>query len=67
LLANLHKGFWLHLAQQRQPDGVWLTQEIQGSGDARAALFVHARFRFEEELEKCHLFSVTTQQSTVNP
>ncbi len=67
LLANLHKGFWLHLAQQRQPDGVWLTKEVQGSGEARAALFVHARFRFQEELEKCHLFSVTTQQSTSAP
>ena len=66
LLVNLHKGFWLHLAQQRQPDGVWLTKEVEGTGEARAALFVHARFRFKEELEKCHLFSVTTQ-STVNP
>ena len=67
LLVNLHKGFWLHLAQERQPDGVWLTKEVQGSGEARAALFVHARFRFNEELEKCHLFSVTTQQSTSAP
>jgi len=67
LLVNLHKGFWLHLAQERQPDGVWLTKEVQGSGEARAALFVHARFRFKEELEKCHLFSVTTQQSTSAP
>ncbi len=67
LLVNLHKGFWLHLVQERQPDGVWLTKEVQGSGEARAALFVHARFRFQEELEKCHLFSVTTQQSTSAP
>ena len=67
LLVSLHKGFWLHLAQERQPDGVWLTKEVQGSGEARAALFVHARFRFQEELEKCHLFSVTTQQSTSAP
>lgn len=67
LLANLHRGFWLHLLQQRQPDGVWITQEAQGSGDARAALFVHARFRFREELRKCHLFSVNTQQQIKAP
>ncbi len=67
LLANLHKGFWLHLTQQRQPDGVWLTKDVQGSGDARAALFLRARFQFKEELDKCHLFSVSTQQKLENP
>jgi hypothetical protein len=62
LLANLHKGFWLHIVQQREPDGVWITQSVDGRGDARAALFVHARFQFKEQLDGCHLFSVTTQQ-----
>ena len=62
LLVNLHKGFWLHLKQQRQPDGAWITKEVAGSGDARAALFVHARFRFKEDLDKCHLFSVSTEE-----
>ncbi len=67
LLANLHKGFWLKLSQQREPDGVWIIKRVQGSGDARAALFVHARFRFTEELEKCHRFSVTTEQKPQRP
>lgn len=62
LLANLHKGFWLHVSQQREPDGAWITKSVDGSGDARAALFLRAKFRFKEELEKCHLFSVNTQQ-----
>lgn len=67
LLANLHKGFWLHLTQQRQPDNVWITREVEGTGDARAALFLHTRFRFREELEKCHLFSVKTHQTVSEP
>ena len=67
LLANLHKGFWLHLTQQREPDGVWIMKKVEGSGDARAALLVHARFRFREELERCHLFSVDTQQKIGHP
>jgi hypothetical protein len=66
LLANLHKGFWLHVVQQREPDGVWITKTVEGSGDARAALFMHARFRFRQQLEKCHLFSVKTEQKIGN-
>jgi len=66
LLANLHKGFHLHLVQERQPDGVWLTKAVDGNGDARAGLFFHPRFRFEEDLLKCRLFSVESQQ-TVQP
>jgi hypothetical protein len=62
VLGNLRKGFWLHITQQRQPDGVWIAQQVEGSGEARA-LFLHARFRFRQELEKCHLFSVETRES----
>ncbi len=65
--ANLHKGFQLHLVQQRQPDGVWLTKVAEGSGDVRAVLFLRQRFRFREELEQCHLFSVNTQQKVQAP
>jgi hypothetical protein len=65
--ANLHKGFQLHLVQQRQPDGVWLTKVAEGSGDVRAVLFLRARFRFREELEQCHLFSVKTEQKVHGP
>jgi hypothetical protein len=65
--ANLHKGFQLHLVQQRQPDGVWLTKVAEGSGDVRAVLFLRERFRFREELNECHLFSVNTQQKVRAP
>lgn len=62
LLANLHKGFWLHLHNQRQPDGVWLTNLVEGSGDARAMLFVHPYFRFKETTDNCHLYTTTAVQ-----
>ncbi len=65
-VASLHKGFQIHLLWQRQPDGVWLTKVAEGSGDARA-LFLHARFRFHEQTEQCHLFSVDTQQKIQAP
>ncbi len=61
LLVNLHKGFVLHLTQQRQPEGVWLTKSVDGNGDVRAGLFFHPRFRFKEELENCRLFSVDSK------
>ena len=67
MAANLHKGFQLHLLQQRQPDGVWLTKVAEGSGDVRAVLFLRERFRFREELGECHLFSVNTQQKAQAP
>ncbi len=67
LLANLHKGFWLHLVEQREADGAWITKEVQVSGDARAALFLRTRFQFKEELDKCHLFTVKTQETMGAP
>ena len=63
LVGTLHRGFWLHIVQQREPDGAWITQSVDGSGDARAALFIHARFRFRQQLDQCHLFSVTTHET----
>jgi hypothetical protein len=67
LVASLHKGFRVALVQQREPDGVWITKMVEGSGDARAALFLHPRFRFREDLDRCHLFSVDTRQSIQGP
>jgi hypothetical protein len=67
LIASVHKGFRVALVQQRQPDGVWLAKMVEGAGDARAALFLHPRFRFREDLDKCHLFSVETKQSIQGP
>ena len=62
LLANLHKGFWVHIHNQEEPDGVWLTDLAEGSGDARAALFFHPYFRFKETTGGCHLYNATAQQ-----
>ncbi len=62
MLANLHKGFRIHVHDQQQPDGVWLTDLAEGSGDARAALFFHPYFRFEETTGACHLYTATTSQ-----
>lgn len=67
LLANVHKGFRFHLVQAIQPDGVWLTTALDGSGDARAGLLFHPRFRFRQRLAKCHLFSVDTKQTLSGP
>jgi len=62
VLASLHKGFWLHMHDHQQPDGVWLTDLAEGSGDARAALFFHPYFRFKETTGDCHLYSATATQ-----
>lgn len=62
LLANLHKGLWIHVHDQPQPDGVWLTDLAEGSGDARAALFLHPYFRFKETTGNCHLYTTDANQ-----
>ena len=67
LLANLHKGFTMHLHQQRYPDGVWLPDHIEGSGDARAALFLHPYFRFSRAISDCKRASVTTSETAAAP
>lgn len=67
LLANVHKGFRFQMQQQRQPDGIWILKSLDGNGDARAALFLHPRFRFRQDLDQCHLFSVNTKETTRHP
>ncbi len=62
MLANLHKGFWIHVHDQPQSDGVWLTDLAEGSGDARAALFFHPYFRFKETTGGCHLYNAEAKQ-----
>jgi len=62
MLANLHKGFWIHVHDQPQSDGVWLTDLAEGSGDARAALFFHPYFRFKETTGGCHLYNAEANQ-----
>jgi hypothetical protein len=62
VLASLHKGFWLHVHDHAEPDGVWLTDLTEGSGDARAILFLHPYFRFKETTGGCHLYTATAKQ-----
>lgn len=62
VLANLHKGFWLHIHNHAEPDGIWLTDLGEGSGDARAALFFHPYFRFKQTTDGCHLYTATATQ-----
>jgi len=62
LVANVHKGLWLHIRNQPRPDGVWLTDLAEGSGDARAALFLHPYFRFKETSDGCHIYTATAAQ-----
>lgn len=62
LLASLHKGFWIHLRQQHYPGGVWLMGKVEGTGDARAALFFHPYFKFSRTISGCALTNVTTSQ-----
>ena len=63
ILANVHKGLWIHVHNHAEPDGVWLTDMAEGSGDMRAALFLHPYFRFSETTGGCHLYSATAAES----
>jgi hypothetical protein len=62
VVATLNKGFWLHLHFQPQPDGIWLNDLTEGSGDARALLFMHPYFRYKEITDNCHLYSTSASQ-----
>ena len=62
LLANLHKGFWLHLHDHAEPDGIWLNDLDEGSGDAREGLFFHPYFHFKEVTDNCRLYTATVEQ-----
>ena len=62
LVASLHKGFWLHIHNHAEPDGVWLNDLAEGSGDARAALFFHPYFRFTQTTGDCHLYTAKAMQ-----
>jgi hypothetical protein len=61
LLANIHKGFLLHITSAPRTDGVWLVQEAWGSGDARVGLFMHPSYRFHQLTESCRLFDVKSE------
>lgn len=59
LVANVHKGLWLHIHNHPEADGVWLSDLAEGSGDMRAALFLHPYIRFKEVTDNCRLFTAT--------
>lgn len=61
LLANVHKGFLLHVVTEPRKDGVWLVQEVWGSGDARVGLFMHPSYRFHQVTQGCRLFDVNSE------
>ena len=67
LVGDLHKGFSLHVRQAPQPDGIWLTELIEGSGDARAALFFHPYFHFKQQNSGCQLYTVDSSTKTKSP
>lgn len=62
LLADVHKGLWLHIHNHPEADGVWLTDFAEGSGDMREALFLHPYIRFKEVTDNCRLYSATATQ-----
>ncbi|MFZ0337374.1 MAG: hypothetical protein WAL45_05030 [Terracidiphilus sp.] len=62
LLANVHKGLWLHIHNHPEADGVWLSDLAEGSGDMRAALFLHPYIHFKEVTDNCHLYTATATQ-----
>lgn len=62
LLASLHKGFWLHIHNHAEPDGVWLNDLAEGSGNARAALFFHPYFHFKQTTGNCRLYTAKAVQ-----
>lgn len=63
VVASLDKGFWLHVHNQPQPDGIWLNDLTEGSGDVRAFLFIHPYFRFKEITDNCHLYTTSAAQT----
>lgn len=62
-IGSLNKGFWLHVHNHQEPDGIWLNDLSEGSGDARALLFIHPYFRFKETTGNCHLYTTTATQA----
>jgi hypothetical protein len=65
-VGNLKKGFQFHLTQQRQPDGVWIPNFIEGNGNGRA-LFFSRGFRFKVGTDHCRLFNVDSSTGAITP
>jgi hypothetical protein len=72
LVASVHKGVLLHVQLTQRPDGVWLLDHADGSGDARVGLFFHPYFRFKQQTGACKLFNASADdlkgaQPVANP
>ena len=65
-VGNLKKGFQFHLTQQRQPDGVWIPNFIEGNGNGRA-LFFSRGFRFKVKTDRCRLYNVDSSTGAITP
>ena len=59
-LLNTPKGFWFHIYDAPQPDGVWLTELQEGSGVATLGFFMHKNFNFKDTTSNCKLYTVQT-------
>ena len=63
LLANIHKGFAVHILVAPQPDGVWLLSLAEGTGNARIGVLGHSSIRFRQETVGCKLYDVSTSET----
>jgi hypothetical protein len=63
LVANIHKGFAVHILVAPQEDGVWLLKLAEGTGDARIGMLIRSGIRFRQETLGCQLSDVSTTQS----
>ncbi|ADW67093.1 hypothetical protein [Granulicella tundricola] len=62
LVANVHKGFAMHILVAPEPDGVWLLKLAEGTGEARIGLVTKSAMRFHQETEGCKLYDVDATQ-----
>lgn len=65
-LANVHKGFRLHVTQQMVGDGTWIEKAVDLRGNARELLSTRD-VHFQEMTSKCRLYSVEAQSTTEKP
>ena len=63
LVGSLSKGFWLRVHNHQEPDGIWLNDLSEGTGDVRALLFLHPYFHFKVSTGGCHLYTATASQT----
>lgn len=65
-LANVHKGFRLHVTEQMLGDGTWIDKAIEARGNARE-LFSNKQLHLQQTVSKCRLYNVDSQSTTEKP